>query len=214
MKYKYSLLDFPIYKDIEGFEGKYQVSNTGKVKSLNYNRTGKAQILSLKSDKDGYLGIGLCKDGKCKPYKVHRLVAQAFISNPNNYPQVMHLDGNPTNNNVNNLAWGTAKMNNNEPIHCERMSKSLLEAMNRPQVKKKLIVNHANFSGSKNPNAKSVLMIDKDTNKPLAVFDCIKEAYNYLGKRSQGNNYINYCCKGKYNQMYGYKWKEINIIKL
>ena len=67
-----------IWKDIEGYKGLYQVSNLGRVKSLNYKRTGKEKILIYTKQKNGYIYIGLCKDGIVKSFRVHRLVAKIF----------------------------------------------------------------------------------------------------------------------------------------
>ena len=103
-----------IWKDIEGYEGKYQVSNCGNVRSLMYhNAKGIKRISLLKpaTDACGYFRCALSKNNILKTYKVHRLVAQAFIPNPNNYPQINHLDGNKKNNNAGNLEWCTISMN-------------------------------------------------------------------------------------------------------
>ena len=94
-----------IWKDIEGFEGKYQISNLGRVKSLNYRKTGKEKILKLTKDKKGYLRISLKNNKKLKGFKVHRLVAETFISNPDNLDQVNHKDENKQNNSIQNLEW-------------------------------------------------------------------------------------------------------------
>lgn len=95
------------WKDIKGYEGLYQVSNFGNVKSLNYKRTNKEALLKLQTNTDGYKIINLRKDGKNKLYLVHRLVAMTFIPNPNNYPIVNHKDENKENNSVDNLEWCT-----------------------------------------------------------------------------------------------------------
>lgn len=110
-----------IWKDIEGYEGLYQVSNLGRVKSLNYSRTGKEGILKPNPTKRGYIIVEL----KSKPFQVHRLVAQAFIPNPNNLPQVNHIDENTSNNIVSNLEWCTAEYNSNYGTRNERIKQSL-----------------------------------------------------------------------------------------
>ena len=111
-----------IWKDIEGYEGIYQVSNLGRTKRLYKN--DKEKILKPFSNKDGYLIVNLCKEGKVKSRSVHRLVAQAFIPNPENKPEVNHKDENKSNNKVENLEWVTSKENNNYGTRTERMAKS------------------------------------------------------------------------------------------
>ena len=91
------------WKDIPGYEGLYQVSNLGEIKSLGNGKTRKEKILRLTKDKYGYLYITLSENGKLKKFKVHRLVAMAFIPNPNNYTQINHKDENRSNNRVENL---------------------------------------------------------------------------------------------------------------
>lgn len=99
------------WKSIKGFEGLYKISNYGNVKSLFFwdiNKRKyiiKERIIKPITDKDGYYIIGLYKNKKRKTYKVHRLVAEAFITNPNNLPQINHKDENKLNNRVDNLEW-------------------------------------------------------------------------------------------------------------
>ena len=73
------------WKDIKGYEGLYKISSYGRVKSLGNDKNRKEKILSSKSNREGYVRVYLFKDGKGKMYRVHRLVAEAFIPNPNNY---------------------------------------------------------------------------------------------------------------------------------
>lgn len=93
-----------IWRDIDGYDGKYQVSTWGRVRSAN-------GILKPYENSKGYLKIGLTKDGECRKHRVHRLVAEAFIENPENYPQVEHIDGNNQNNSITNLMWVNNEIN-------------------------------------------------------------------------------------------------------
>ena len=114
------------WRDIKGYEGLYQVSNLGRVRSLNCRgHKGCIGILTPRLDGKGYEMVALYKEGKARNTKVHRLVAQAFIPNPNNYPQVNHKDENKTNNDVKNLEWCTNEYNHNYGTRNERVAKSL-----------------------------------------------------------------------------------------
>lgn len=101
-----------VWKEIEGFEGLYEVSNEGRVRGIDrYVKSSKGKLNHLKEKelqqflKNGYLAVRLCKDGKHKAHYVHRLVATAFIDNPDNLPQINHKNENRTDNRIENLEW-------------------------------------------------------------------------------------------------------------
>lgn len=123
-------MNIEIWKCINGYDGKYQISSNGRVRSLNFNKTEETVILKQSSDTYGYKQVTLYKNGKRKTYKVHRLVAETFISNPNKYPQVNHKDENKENNSVKNLEFCTEQYNINYGTRNERVSKELKEKYN------------------------------------------------------------------------------------
>lgn len=166
-----------IWKDIEGYEGKYQVSNLGRVKSLSNNKTKKEKILKPRKDKDGYLLVTLCKNGKNKTYKVHRLVVENFMGKPldKDYYSVNHIDEGKSNNKLENLQYCTVKYNANYGTRNERMSKS----KNKP-----------------------VIGINK-INGYICEFNSISEA-GIVTTINISN--IAECCKGKRKSAGGYRW--------
>ena len=107
-------------RDIKNYEGLYAVTSCGKVWSYKYKK-----FLKPKCEKNGYMRIMLCKDGQRKMHSLHRIVAEAYIPNPNNLPQVNHKDENKANNCLQNLEWCDAKYNHNYGTINERISNSL-----------------------------------------------------------------------------------------
>lgn len=114
-----------IWKNIFGYEGLYQVSNYGRVKSLNYKQTRKEQLLKQGIDSRGRLKVILCKNKNKKTILVHRLVAQSFLDNPNNLPCINHKDENPLNNNIENLEYCSFLYNDNYGTRNKRIAKRL-----------------------------------------------------------------------------------------
>ena len=136
-----------VWKDVKGYEGLYEVSNHGRVKSLariveytdgrSYMKDEK--ILSTPPNSDGYLHTQLGKNKKWKTYRVHRLVGEAFLPNPQNYPEINHIDEIKDNNHVSNLEWCTREHNMNhgtgmERAHSHPNAIKRLEESKRPVV--------------------------------------------------------------------------------
>ena len=139
-----------IWRDIKGFEGKYMVSNLGRVKSLNYNKTGKEKIMKGVPDGYGYFQLSLCKEGKVKNCRINRLVAQAFIPNPDNLPEVNHKDKIRTNNRVDNLEWCTTQYNveysrAKAVIGINKVSGLILEFPSANEAKRQTGINQSNI---------------------------------------------------------------------
>ena len=168
------------WKDIKDYEGLYQVSNWGKILSLNYRNTGKPRLMNTGTDKDGYLVVYLSKNGEDKLCKVHRLVAQTFIPNPDNLPQVNHKDEDKTNNRVENLEWKSPKDNSNHGTRTERVAKA-----------------NANGIRSK-PVLQFSLSGDLIREWP-SIGECGRNGF------SKGNVWS--CCNGKLPHYKGYIWR-------
>lgn len=169
-----------VWKDITSYEGLYQVSNWGRVKSLNYNHTGKERILKLTKGSSGYLQAQLCKNNKIKLCRVHRLVAQAFLENPDNLPEVNHKNEIKTDNRIENLEFCDRKYNVNYGTAIQRKSEK--------QINGKC--------------SKSVYQYTLN-GEFVAEYPSIREVERQLGFKQPN---ISYCCNGKYKQAYCYKW--------
>ena len=111
-----------IWNNIEGYEGLYQISNQGRVKSL---KQGKERILKPANNGKGYLQVQLYKNGEKKMCLIHRLVALTFIPNPQNLPQVNHKTEDKTDNRVENLEWCSSKYNMNYGTRTQRQAEKM-----------------------------------------------------------------------------------------
>lgn len=190
-----NIIDFKdeIWKDIKGYEGYYQVSNKGRVKSISRKIVYKnndihyvnEKILTPCINKSKYLQVSLYINNKDTKEYIHRLVAKTFISNPDNLPDINHIDENKANNCVENLEWCTKKYNNNYGSH--------------------------NINAGKNHSI-SILQYDLKGNfiKEWQSAYKIKESFGYDVAR------INTCCHNKYGckTAYGYIWKFKRFLKI
>ena len=182
-------LENEIWKDIKGFEGLYRVSNLGRVKSLERFRKGKngslvtvkERILKPKLTHNGYYRVGLCKNSKIRFYMVHRLVWIAFNGTIPEGLQVNHISERKSENRLSNLNLMTPKENCNWGSRNERRAKKQI-----------------NGKGSK-----SILQFTLD-NILIKEYASTHQVERELGF---ANGNISKCCKGKYKQAYGYKWK-------
>lgn len=178
-----------IWKPIPGYEGYYEISNTGKVRSLTRiiidkngracNYTGKEISLTIRHDK--YVQVGLSKNGIKKKFKVHRLVALVFIPNPNNLPCVNHKDENPSNNYADNLEWCTIEYNNNYGTHNEKIKQSM-------------------------KNSKKVAMCNKETCQIIKIYNSLHEAHRDTNIAIES---ISRVANGKRGSAGGYFWQFI-----
>ena len=179
------------YANVKGYENLYQVSCYGTIKSVdkvvknkNGYRTIKGKILTPKFDKNGYLKIGLVKDHKQKYYFIHRLVAETFIPNPNNYLVVNHINGDKTNNHIDNLEWCTQQYN--------------IKHAYKNGLKKGVSAEH---KGSKNPKSKltekEVLLILENKKNGVHLKDCYVLFKDKIS------------LKGFEQIWYGYRWKHL-----
>lgn len=194
-----------IWKDIKGYEGLYQVSNLGRIKSVdrivimkhysgcNATHSYKGKILKQQKDKYGYMRVALSKNGKIKLKQVHRLVAETFIPNPENKPTVNHEDGNKENNVVANLSWATHQ---EQTMHAFKTGLIDNSKKNYKEIGKKISIS----------KCVPILQCDKDNN-------VIKKWQGIcIAKKETGINNIEKCLNGTYKTAGGYKWKRISEV--
>lgn len=202
-----------IWKDVEGFEGLYQVSNHGRVKSLGFDKWHKGRL--IKPHFDGlkhYLFVQLYKKGVCKKVNVHRLVASAFIPNPNNLPQVNHKDECKTNNVVSNLEWCTKEynINYNDGAAIKRAIKTRYERHNVKDIVAKIKatkIKRGSYSAERPVNQFTW------SGEFVARYISATDAYKKTGVQM---HVIGRCCKGEHKQGGGFIWlydEDIDKIK-
>lgn len=207
-----------IWKDIEGYEEMYQVSNLGRVKGLErtiIRKDGKPltieeQILKPSLDSRGYYFVSLTKNKQPKNYRIHRLIAEAFIPNPDNKPEIDHINTVPTDNRIENLRWVTHKENMNNQTTISKMSNSQqgkhLTQETKEKISKSLKDNPSKpwlgKFGNEHPNSKPILQFTKDGDF-MRKWECFSEI-----ERNLGINHSNILkvIKGIRNHTGGYKW--------
>lgn len=175
-----------IWKDIKDYPN-YQISNFGNVKSLSNNFSRKEKILKHGKLK-GYLFVQLSKNGKIKCYRVHRLVAEAFIPNPDNKPCIDHINTDRSDNRVCNLRWCSHKENMNNILTIDKMSKNA-------HLKNKF--------GAEHPLSKPIIQFSKD-GEFIRKWENAVEVKKELGI---DNSSVSKCCKGKMKSTGGYIWR-------
>lgn len=199
------------WKDIEGYEGLYQVSNMGRIKSLRYWGGKRTSVMSPYKRSDGYLVVGLSKNGRTTSKTIHRLVAQAFIPNPQELEMVNHKDEIRTNNCVDNLEW------------CSRSYNQVYSMNIHPERRKVFADNFLNDKGENSspfikrgiPHRHNIKVAQKDKNGILIrIFNNAAEAGFILNLKS---NNITSTCKDnqsgrfkKKHSAYGYIWEYVN----
>ena len=175
------------WREIEGFNGMYLISNKGRVKSY---KQRKEKFLSTHKTHGNYIIVNLSSNGKNKSYRLHRLVAKAFIPNVDNKPDVNHIDGDKSNNRSENLEWCTKS---------ENMKHASKTGLFVPYNKGK--------HGKDCHSSKKVAMLDRNTGKIVRYFESEKEGALFLGKKDKSN--ISSCCSKRSNTANGYMWEFI-----
>lgn len=177
-------MDNEVWKPVPNYEGLYEISNLGKIRSLYYitHNTfyNRIRVMKPQNNGTGYLKVQLYKNGKKEAYLIHRLVASVFIPNPENLPQVNHKDENKLNNNVENLEWCTHLYNHHYGTRQMKQTKT-------QQTKR------------------GIPIIQKDMNNNIInKYVCLREANRKTGI---GRKEICLVCKGIYKQAGGYRWE-------
>ena len=182
------------------YEGLYKISNWGRILSLNYRRTGRAELMNPWEDTGGYLRVELSKNGETKTCKVHRLVAQTFLPNPENKPCINHKIEGDKGKKINmvffnedgtidkertTIEWATYEENNNYATRNERIAKAISKAMTNGKLSKR------------------VLQFTLD-GEFIREWPSTREIERQLGF---DNSAVGRCCLGKQKSAYGFLWK-------
>lgn len=184
-------------KPILEYEGLYEISDDGKVWSCISHKYLKPKL------NKGYEQVNLYKEKVCKSFSVHRLVALAFIPNPENKREINHIDENKLNNSVENLEWVTSKENANHGTRNQRIREWVLA---HPILKDSERLGYRKIKMAYGKSPIEVAQIDISTGEIIATYPSIAEAGRKNGFK---NGSICWCCLGKQKTAYGYKWKRL-----
>ena len=173
------------FKDVKGFEGKYQVSNMGNVKSLNFNHTKKERLLSTKGLRSGYPTVSL---GRKSNARVHRLVAETFLKRPIGKDQVNHINGIKTDNRLSNLEWVTGSENMQHALKNNLWKPSIEKARKISHEKSSIAVSQINEKGDVVNTFKSIASAERKTG--IKHISCVtsgkrKRAGGFYWKRAE-----------------------------
>ena len=169
------------WREIPGYDGKYEVSTYGNIRCVNYRKTGKSQIMKMTLSRHGYHMITLRYQGKNVNRSVHRLVALTWIPNPNNLPEIDHINSIPSDNRIENLRTGSIPYSKHPLTEDKRLKISI--RMSKPVIQ-------MNGGG-------------KYINEFKSITDAALQTKIHPGS-------INKCCRGKIKTAGGYKWEYKN----
>lgn len=178
------MTDIEIWKtavyDGEIYEGLYKVSNWGRILSLNYLNTGKSKLMTPFEVGTGYFQVQLWKNKEYKTCLVHRLVAETFLENPENLPEVNHIDEDKTNNRVENLEWKSRRDNLNHGTRNERIAK-------------------ANTNGKLSKRVLQLSLSGDLIKEWESTRECERNGFDH--------GHVAACCRGEQKTAYGFRWE-------
>lgn len=199
-QYLFNIGNREVWRDVKGYEGRYMVSNKGRIKSIGY---GKTKILKCSPNNNGYPTVTFCVNSETCVKNVHRIVAETFLPNPENKPEVEHIDTNK----LNNVVW----INDDGTVNYEKTNLrwvTHIENMNNELTKQKISdsFNHNTRPIPERPKVRIVQMTL--SGEEIAVYASQTEAMLITGV-NQTN--ISACCRGKLKQAGGFKWHKSTI---
>ena len=186
-----------IWKNVIGYENLYKISNYGNIYSV-----VKQKSKSTRKKPNGYIIVDLCKNGIVHTKHIHRLVAEAFIPNPNGLPQVNHIDGNKQNNCVDNLEWCTCKENMQHAVENGLIKKGENHKLYKRKLSDETVLKMKNYHQKhKYDRSKKINQYDFQGNY-IKTWNSINDAILFYNNKA-----IEFCCKNRRKSASGYQWK-------